>query len=241
MARRKQTRGNCVYCGREFAKGGLTRHIKTCEARQQAQAEANKGNGRSQTLYHLQVQDAWSGDYWLHLEMRGDADLIVLDDYLRAIWLECCGHLSAFHIGDHRYTQIFDTGWSIGDEKAMGVPVKKLFTPDMAIPYEYDFGTTSELTIKVLDEREGKPTTSHPIALMARNNAPDILCVECGNPATSICLECLYEEDDEACEYCDKHMETHRHDSENYGGPMPILNSPRTGMCGYGGPAEPPY
>jgi len=31
--------------------------------------------------------------------MRGSATLAKLDDYLRAIWLECCGHLSKFTIG----------------------------------------------------------------------------------------------------------------------------------------------
>jgi len=31
--------------------------------------------------------------------MRGSATLTKLDDYLRAIWLECCGHLSKFTIG----------------------------------------------------------------------------------------------------------------------------------------------
>ena len=53
----------------------------------------DKQPGRNQTLYHLQVQDAWDGNYWLHLEMRGSATLEDLDFYLREIWLECCGHL----------------------------------------------------------------------------------------------------------------------------------------------------
>jgi len=49
-------------------------------------------------LYHLQVQDDWGGDFWLHLEMPGKATLEDLDYYLRAIWLECCGHLSQFSL-----------------------------------------------------------------------------------------------------------------------------------------------
>ena len=102
---RSQSRGNCVFCGREFAKGGMSRHLQTCSNRQEAQTEADHSKRRRQSLYHLQVQDAWSGDFWLHLEMRGEATLQELDDYLRAIWLECCGHLSAFEIGEVRYTQ----------------------------------------------------------------------------------------------------------------------------------------
>ena len=33
----------------------------------------------------LQVLDAYGGDFWLHLEMKGNATLEDLDDYLRAI------------------------------------------------------------------------------------------------------------------------------------------------------------
>lgn len=240
MGRRKQTRGQCVFCHREMTKSGLTKHFQSCEARLAAQEEATKQRGRNQTIYHLHVLDDFSGDFWLHLEMKGSARLDDLDDYLRAIWLECCGHLSAFKIPPHRYTQIFDDGFSIDDEKPMNVQVKDIFSPGMTIPYEYDFGTTSYLTIKVLVERKGKPHTKYPIFLMARNQMPKITCMDCDNQATLLCLECMYETDG-PCELCDDHWKSHPHDSEDYGGPMPLVNSPRTGVCAYDGPAEPPY
>lgn len=69
MARKEQSRGSCTYCGKEMTKGGLSRHLKSCKSRAGATAQA--AGGDSQTIYHLQVQDAWSGDYWLHLEMSG--------------------------------------------------------------------------------------------------------------------------------------------------------------------------
>ena len=240
MARKKQTRGNCVFCGREMTKGGLSKHLRSCEARMQVQDEADRKRGKNQTIYHLQVQDNWNGDFWLHLEMNGSDTLEDLDAYLRAIWLECCGHLSAFHIEPYRYTQIFDDGFSIGDEKPMSIQVQKVLLPDMKIPYEYDFGSTTELVIKVVAERKGTPQTKYPIFLMARNKMPDISCMECDKKATLLCLDCMYEGDG-PCELCDAHWKTHQHDSENYGGPMPLVNSPRTGICGYDGPAEPPY
>lgn len=240
MGRRKQTRGNCIFCDRELSKGGLSKHLRSCEARATAQAEINKQRGKNQTIYHLQVLDAYSGDFWLQVEVKGSATLEDLDYYLREIWLECCGHLSAFHIEPHRYTQIFDDGWSIGDEKPMNVQVKNIFSPEMVIPYEYDFGSTSYLTIKVLAERAGKPHSKYPVFLMARNKMPYISCMACDEQATLLCLECMYETDG-PCELCEKHWKSHHHDSENYGGPMSLINSPRTGVCGYDGPAEPPY
>lgn len=122
----------------------------------------------------------------------------------------------------------------------MNTQVRRHFRPGMAIPYQYDFGTTSELMIKVVDQREGKPTTENPIALMARNAFEPPPCAECGQPATQLCAECMWEQGPEAM-FCDVHAEEHAEDLEHEDMLMSIVNSPRTGMCGYNGPAEPPY
>ncbi|MFZ2358222.1 MAG: hypothetical protein WA040_02645 [Anaerolineae bacterium] len=236
MANRKQSAGACAYCGKEMTRGGLARHLRTCLQRQQAIATANARRGQDQTLYHLQVQDAWSSRYWLHLEMRGNATLEDLDHYLRAIWVECCGHLSAFEIGGTHYTQVFNDGMGYGEEKSMNVRVHRLFSPGMEIPYEYDFGTTTELLIKVVEQRQGKPTTKNPIVLMARNAFEPPPCAECGQPADFVCAECVWDDEANAV-FCETHADEHEHDDML----MPIVNSPRTGMCGYDGPAEPPY
>ncbi|MCP4164651.1 MAG: hypothetical protein GY759_02010 [Chloroflexi bacterium] len=229
MARKKQTRGACVYCGKEMTRGGLVRHLKTCNERKQAIASADEQKqGLRQYIYHLQVQNAWGGDYWLHLEMNGETKLNVLDHYLRAIWLECCGHLSRFSVGG---------GWG-GREVGMGTITKRILQPGLTLNHIYDFGTESETLVKVVDVRTGRPTIPNPIALMARNEFDQPPCIECGKPANWLCIECLYEEDVGGA-LCDEHAETHPHD--DYGSPMPLFNSPRVGMCGYDGPAEPPY
>jgi hypothetical protein len=227
MAKRQQTHGKCAFCGREMAKGGLTRHLKSCAKRQEAIAAADQGAGKAQAIYHLQVQDAWSGDFWLHLEMNGNATLKDLDYYLRAIWLECCGHLSQFSVG----------GWG-GEEISMGRRIGQVFKPGVDLEHIYDFGSSSHTLVKALDVRQGKPLTTHPIFLMARNDPPEMACMVCGQPAAWLCMECLYE-DEEPGWLCDEHVEEHPH--EDYGEPMPLLNSPRVGLCGYDGPAEPPY
>ncbi len=226
MPRRKQTRGACVFCGREMTKGGLSRHLKSCPERQAAIAAADAGEGWTQKLYHLRVQDAWGGDYWLHLEMRGRATLDDLDHYLRAIWLECCGHLSRFSIG----------GWS-GKEIDKGKWIENVLEPGVELEHIYDFGTSSHTLIKALDMRRGKPLSDHPIFLMARNNPPEVTCIECGEPATRLCMECFYE-DNEPGWLCEEHVEEHGHEKYQL---FPVVNSPRLGMCGYDGPAEPPY
>lgn len=227
MTRRQQTRGKCAFCGREMTRGGLAKHLSTCPQRQAAVAAVNEGSGQAQALYHLQVQDAWGGLYWLHLEMNGTAKLKDLDRYLRAIWLECCGHLSRFSVG----------GWR-GDEIALSRLVSQVFRPGVELTHIYDFGTSSETLVKLVGTRQGNPLTHRPIFLMARNDPPAVPCMECGQPATWLCLECAYEHGESGA-LCDEHVKDHPH--EEYGEPIPLVNSPRVGMCGYSGPAEPPY
>ncbi|MBE9180432.1 hypothetical protein IQ268_17875 [Oculatella sp. LEGE 06141] len=234
MAQRKQSKGTCAYCGKEMAKGGMTKHLTTCTQRQEAMTAAQtntkaraKKTETSETLYHLRVQDAYRKDYWLDLEMRGSKTLKDLDNYLRAIWLECCGHMSQFSLGG-----------AFANEVGMRRKIGDVFQAGGELTHIYDFGTSSETLVKLVETREGIPTTSRAIALMARNNMPEEQCIECGKPATHLCIECMYEDETWGV-LCDEHAETHPHDS--YGEPIPLINSPRLGMCGYEGPAEPPY
>jgi len=227
MAQRKQSRGKCVFCGKAMAKGGLSRHLSSCSARQEAISQANQASGKVQSVYHLQIQDSWQRDFWLHLEMNGSATLHDLDQYLRAIWLECCGHLSQFSVG----------GWS-GHEIPMNKRVEQVFNPGVELTHIYDFGTSSETLVNAVGLRQGQPLTKHPIFLMARNEPPEAECMECDQPAAWLCMECLYELDEPGL-LCDQHAKDHPH--EDYGEPVPLVNSPRMGMCGYSGPADPPY
>jgi hypothetical protein len=227
MPRRPENPGTCACCGEVITKRGIVKHLDKCSKRQEALSAAEVSSRPIETLWHLRVQDAYDKDFWLDLEMVGTASLDKLDKYLRAIWLECCGHLSKFTIG----------GWG-GLDIGKARKADAIFEPGLVLRHLYDFGTTSETDIKVVGFRKGKATTKHPIVLLARNRMPEWVCQECGQPAQWLCIECVYEEDKSGY-LCDEHMEEHPH--ESYGEPMPLFNSPRTGMCGYEGPAQPPY
>jgi hypothetical protein len=227
MPRKPENPGTCAYCGESITKRGVAKHLDKCAKRQESLAAAEISSRPEETLWHLRVQDAYDKDFWLNLEMVGTASLNKLDKYLRAIWLECCGHLSEFTIG----------GWG-GTEIGKTRKADRIFEKGLVLRHLYDFGTTSETDIKVVGFREGKAASKHPIALLARNQMPKMECQECGQPAQWLCVECVYEEDKRGY-LCEEHMEEHPH--ENYGEPTPLVNSPRTGMCGYDGPAEPPY
>jgi len=227
MARRPQTKGSCAFCGKSMTVGGMTKHLATCTKRLEQIAAPASNQADIQVLYHLLVRDRYSSAFWLHLEMNGSAKLKDLDRYLRAIWLECCGHLSKFTAA----------GWGSTDVAMSWTAQRALDRyPDMV--HLYDFGTTSETVIRVVGIREGKPLSRHPILLMARNDMPEETCMECGAIATHYCHECVIEREETGllCAAC-----VEDHPCEDYGEPIPLVNSPRLGMCGYDGPAEPPY
>lgn len=227
MARRKQTKGKCLFCERELTKGGMSKHLASCSALADAIRSADADSGIEQNLYRLAIQDAYIPDFWLYLEMNGRKQVEELDRYLRSIWLECCGHMSELSIGK----------WGT-NTVPMEQVADKVFSVGLQFTHIYDFGTSSETLIKVVNMRKGKPLTRHPITLLARNDKPEVFCMECGKPADWLCFECIYEENESGL-LCDKHAQEHPH--ESYGEPVEIYNSPRMGMCGYSGPAEPPY
>jgi len=226
MARRKQSRGKCAFCGKEMTKGGLSKHLATCPERVSMIEQAGQKTSRKKVLVQLQVQDAWDPDFWLQLEMAGDATLSELDDYLRTIWLECCGHMSRFSFN----------GWR-GEEISMRRTIGNILNKGDVLTHIYDFGTSSETQVKMGNTRTGASLSKHPIYLMGRNEMPAYQCMECDQIAAWYCAEC--QEYEQAGLLCETHVKDHPHD--DYGDPIKIVNSPRLGMCGYSGPANPPY
>ena len=227
MTRGKQLKGKCTYCGQEISKNAVTKHLGSCALRQKAISRAGNKQSEAETLYHIRIQASGLKQFWLDLEMRGSAALKDLDNYLRDIWLECCGHLSSFSL----------RAWQ-GNDISKSRRAGEVFRPGVELTHIYDFGTSSITLVKCIGVRNGGPTTSRPIALMARNLMPEYECIKCKQPANWLCIECLIEEDIWGA-LCDEHAETHPHD--NYDEPVSLANSPRLGLCGYSGPAEPPY
>ena len=218
MAAKKRTKGECVFCNKEFTKSGMRKHLSSCRQRQKMIKEKEVGNSKEIPLYHLEVSTPFGSDFFLNLEVNAYSELHELDHYLRAIWLECCGHLSQFSYSG-----------SFGEELPMESKIHEVVEPDIKISHIYDFGTSTETHIKLVEDRYGTPLTTQPIFLMARNNLPELVCELCDNSASWIGEGPL----------CTDHIDSDpEFDAEEF---LPIVNSPRTGVCGYDGPAEPPY
>jgi Zn finger protein HypA/HybF involved in hydrogenase expression len=67
------------------------------------------------------------------------------------------------------------------------------------------------------------------VEILARNETPQIKCDQCEKPATTICTECLYDGGGWLCDDC---ASTHGCDEDMF---LPLVNSPRAGVCGYTG------
>jgi hypothetical protein len=219
---RVTTQGKCQVCGRMMSKGGMTRHLATCL--EQAPAE----KGRKRRLYRLVVEGRHCPEYWMHLEMPAKATLDDLDFFLRRTWLECCGHLSCFTIGGVRFASNPDTEWGLEEERSMNIALERVLRPGDGALHEYDYGTTTELIVRVVGEREGVHTGSEP-RVLARNEPPAIACERCGQPATQVCTQCIWDGGGWLCDAC---LEEHDCGDEMA---LPVVNSPRVGMCGYTG------
>ena len=117
------------------------------------------------------------------------------------------------------------------EQQMMGERLGKRLHPGVTLDYEYDFGSTTQLSLRVLDEYSFS-LPQLKIRLLARNEPPDIPCAQCGKPATQVCVEC-----EGGTPMCDRCTAKHECGEEML---LPILNSPRAGVCGYCGPSVEP-
>lgn len=222
-------------CGRTFSGSGMGKHLSSCRKRRGAAEAPAKAPVMVQS-FHVRVQDRDDPRYWIHLEVPKSLRLSDLDTYLRNIWLECCGHLSAFSVSGVRYESgdVMSFGSFGGPRpRSMHAKLYKVLRPGRTFGYEYDFGSTTALALKVGSGGESELRLG--IHLLARNDPPELVCHSCGSePANAICTECIsYEGYDLVGGYlcvdcrgrhgCDRWML------------MPVVNSPRTGVCGYVG------
>jgi hypothetical protein len=105
--------------------------------------------------------------------------------------------------------------------------------------YEYDFGTSTDLKLKVVGEREGGFPSDVGVLVVAQNEAPEVLCQVCGKKrAVKICNYCEYEGKGWLCSDCAKKHKKNSDCGLSEEELLPVVNSPRAGVCGYTGSGE---
>jgi hypothetical protein len=235
--------GKCLFCGETYKKAAISRHLNT---HLKAKAAANKIG----VSFHLRIE---AEEMFLNLWVDGEAKMKSIDDFLRSIWLECCGHMSAFRdrskasrgggmfdIMDaydyleqgniKKYEAIME---STAGEVPMSRKVKDVFYKDYKLEYQYDFGSTTQLKVKAIEVFPFKAEKS--IVLLSRNEPLEILCHDCGkSPASKICTVCMGEDEYMFCDKCAKKHAKKCPDFDDYA-QLPVVNSPRMGVCAYEG------
>ena len=115
--KRSAAQGQCELCGQTLDRVDISDHLATCASAHDATT------GTPARLIQCDVTAAGSRIYWLAVEAKADARLEALDAMLRRTWLECCGHLSAFRIGDVDY---FSRGYEIGGRSFPGMTPRRV-------------------------------------------------------------------------------------------------------------------
>ena len=164
------SKGNCYLCGETIPK----QHLRSICWKSTMMLPAN-----AQTCKLLKVEGADEKAYWLYLDMPMSATLKTLDRFLRDIWLECCGHESAFFVGNYE---------QLSKNTMVG-----MLRDGSKLHYEYDFGSTTELTITVVGTLL-RPKQRKSVRLLGRNEPIRFLCGKCGKEADWICCECEWED-----------------------------------------------
>jgi len=190
------TNGNCFMCGKNAAKTAMKNHVLK---------EHNNGD---EECCLIKAEGAYNKDYWLFFSVPLSSTLSAVDDFLREIWCECCGHMSAFN----------SSGREVGKSKKLAT-----FAKGDKLLYEYDFGSTTEILITITD-KISRSKQRDKVLLLARNEPHGEICESCSAPA-------VYENAWEGGYFCEPCYD----DSQDETALMPIVNSPRSGACGYDG------
>ncbi|TQE67644.1 hypothetical protein [Leptospira noguchii] len=209
-----KTNGICAYCNKEIPKnsGSIKTHISKCDGK-------NKTKKSESFRYMiLLIEGKYNPEYWLVVKAKPDTSLKKIDSFIRNIWVECCDHLSAFAEGRN-------------DDIKMGKKIEQVFEKGFKVDYVYDFGSSTELSLSLIDEIEDEDEKD--IKIIFRNKDIDFKCSHCDNNAVMICPFCIYNESGFLCKSCIKDHECVEKEGEDL--LLPIVNSPRVGECGYTG------
>lgn len=221
----------------------MPRHIKSCAARKKALASEPVGR-KKDGYFMILLRSRYDTGHWLLIEIPASFTLLDLDEFIRDIWVECCGHMSRFMINGVEYSSrsYHDPSWGRECKSEDNAKLRNVLAVGMDFIYEYDFGSTTELLLSVKDYREGPAMKDPDVVILSRNIPIIPPCDHCGKPSELI-IQWGYFDDKYQflCEKCYQELSGEdEEDSESddfFGneGTLPLVNSPRCGVCGYTG------
>ncbi len=222
----KKTDGICFLCRKKFSKTAMKKHLVHCMLKHPSRNPSRFPVPVQTKLFTILVNGSFLHEYWMYIEVPANSMLQKLDTFLRYTWVECCRHLSAFTINGKRYISEKDEYFK--EDKSMYYVMDKVLVPGQGFSYEYDFGSPTYIKLKVVHEREIEDS-DRSIEILARNEPPLVMCDSCGKIASYICRQCSNSGEGWVCDDC---APEHKCGEETL---LPVVNSPRVGVCGYTG------
>lgn len=159
---------------------GLLRHLKKHIVRRPGDTD----------LFWIRVTDQTPGTVlpssglWLDLEIRADLDLEVLDTFLRAVWVECCHHLSPFVVPqgprqilcerDPEKPRAAADPWqgnASGELPMAGVTIAQIAEHTLIFGHEYAYGTSTILCLHIMTRYQG-PAREKGVRILSGNLKP---------------------------------------------------------------------
>ncbi len=215
-----KTQGECQKCREMCSATKATTHLLRCVA---------SSPFLSQSLtegFLVRVSGAEQPNlYWMYIAIPKEISLGRLDRFLRDIWLECCGHLSEFTVGNRRYMSHTESG---RPSQSMKNKMDQILSPGITLEYIYDMGSSTELELEVIDQLPACPQKE--ITLLMRNDPPPFSCASCKKPPEIICSMC----GETTCAGCSEDHSCAVDEGDTYM-LLSLVNSPRAGVCGYEG------
>ncbi|WP_338793507.1 hypothetical protein [Bernardetia sp. MNP-M8] len=221
-----KSEGVCFYCNEIVSKQGITKHISS--HLKKMEKEINYDTKSTDTYYQISIT---ADEMFLVIIIESKVSFTTLDVFLRDIWVECCGHMSSFRTKSG--ISIMDADY---DSQSMKTPLSDIYEKGLIMDYEYDFGSTTYLKVKFVNEYI-LPKQKKKIKLISRNEPLPIVCTMCKKEyAREICLVDIdYDyKDGYFCKKCSKEHAKECEDFDDYA-KTKIVNSPRAGICGYDG------
>lgn len=203
--------GTCFICNEKIAGDSIEGHLQSCLPSLHWQEEKDPS-------LLIRITDKYQKKFWLLVLASPKATLKDLDSFIRDVWVECCGHLSDFTIGHVHFSRD-------GEDEDMYVYIRDVLQPGEESVYQYDFGSTTTLVVRVLGTVPVVPP-GRCIVLLGQNRRTHHACRSCDKEADYVyredwtgrpqyfCSDCLSDQsiDNEYCLY--------------------LSNSPRAGVCG---------
>ena len=179
---RRGGKAQCNLCGEGKSATQMGNHIAQEMESVQRTQRWNEAVADLKSFLHLEIQHQHAKHFWMHLLVQHQTTLGQLDAFLRAAWLECCGHLSRFDFhgltasspgtkktsllefddDDDDYDD--DDGEPLIDWDTHAI---RAMPPGMTGTHEYDFGSTT--TLDITSHRSVRLAMEGNILLIARN------------------------------------------------------------------------